>query len=54
LILTLLVDCESNLNSRWDTSRFVKPPSIDELKIRLKNAPLKVKTKSICELQKHL
>jgi guanylate kinase len=27
---------------------FVKPPSIDELKIRLKKTPLKVKTKSIC------
>jgi guanylate kinase len=27
-----LVDCESIINSQRDTSRFVKPPSVDELK----------------------
>jgi guanylate kinase len=54
ILILLLVDCESNLNFRWDTSRFVKPPSIDELKIRLKKLHWKwrqnqyANCKSIC------
>jgi hypothetical protein len=50
LILTLLVDCESNLNFRWDTV-LLKPPSIDELKKFVWKTESEEK---IYELQKHL